>query len=166
MTRPPRGIIVAVSPDGVIGLHGHIPWHYSGDLHRFKRLTLGGTVVMGRRTWESLPVQPLPGRLNLVVTSRELEGGLDGELAGVACHASLRAALAAAQGPVWFIGGAGIYREALDFADFIDMTLVPDRVTDPQAVRFPVLDERVWEAGPERPHEDDARLRRRVWRRR
>jgi len=162
LTRPPRGIIVAVSPEGVIGLHGHIPWHYSGDLRRFKRLTLGGTVVMGRRTWESLPVQPLPGRLNLVVTSRELAG----ELEGVACCASLAGALAAAQGPVWFIGGAGIYREALDYADFIDMTLVPDRVTDSHAVRFPVLDERVWEAGPERPHEDDARLRRRVWRRR
>ncbi len=162
MTSPPRGIIVAVSPEGVIGLHGRIPWHYSGDLRRFKRLTLGGTVIMGRRTWESLPVQPLPGRLNLVVTSRRLAS----ELEGVACHASLTEALDAAQGPVWFIGGAGIYREALDYADFIDMTLVPDHVADPQAVRFPPLDERVWEAGPERPHEGDARLRRRVWQRR
>ncbi|PXF19155.1 MAG: hypothetical protein CXX75_02890, partial [Methanobacteriota archaeon] len=48
-------ILAAVSPDWVIGRDGGIPWHYSGDLRRFKRLTLGHTIIMGRRTWESLP---------------------------------------------------------------------------------------------------------------
>ena len=49
------GIIVAVSPEGVIGVDGNIPWHYSTDMKRFKRITTGATVIMGRRTWESLP---------------------------------------------------------------------------------------------------------------
>ena len=67
-------LLAATSPDMVIGRDGGIPWHYPGDLRRFKRLTLGHTVVMGRRTWESLPGRPLPGRRNLVLTSRSLDG--------------------------------------------------------------------------------------------
>ena len=49
------GIIVAVSPEGIIGVDGGIPWHYSADMKRFKRITMGSTVIMGRHTWESLP---------------------------------------------------------------------------------------------------------------
>ena len=69
-----KGILVAVSPEGIIGKDNSIPWHYSTDLKRFKRLTLGKTVIMGRRTWESLPVKPLPDRRNIVITQSSLEG--------------------------------------------------------------------------------------------
>lgn len=154
-----RGIIAAVSPEGVIGLHGRIPWRHPGDMRRFKRVTLGTTVVMGRLTWESMGSRPLPGRRNVVVTSRPL--------AGVETFADLASAVAAAEGDVWFIGGARIYEEAMrSFADVIDVTYVPDRVDDPAAVRFPPIDPEVWSAGPLLVHEDEPALTRRVWVRR
>ena len=62
------GIIVAMTEDGVIGLGGTLPWHYSADLKRFKRVTLNSTIIMGRKTWDSLPIQPLPERQNIVIT--------------------------------------------------------------------------------------------------
>jgi dihydrofolate reductase len=151
----PRGIMVAVSPEGAIGLHGKIPWHYRGDMRRVKRLTLGTTLIMGRHTWESLGSKPLPGRQNWVVTGRELEG--------VRCFPSVAAALRASEGPVWFFGGVRVYEEALAYADFIDVVYVPDHVTDPDAVRFPTIDEAVWDAGELLVHEDEPALRRRVF---
>lgn len=153
-----RGIIVAVSPERAIGVDGRIPWRYSADLKRFRRLTLGSSIVMGRITWESLGGKPLSERRNLVVTSRMLEG--------VECFPTLDAALAGVSGAAWFIGGERIYREALvTHANLIDMVYVPDHVTEPHAVRFPSIDEDDWEAGPLEPHDDPA-LRVRRYRRR
>src|SRR5690349_16053020 len=128
----PRGIMVAMSPEGVIGLAGKIPWHYRGDLRRVKRLTLGTTLIMGRVTWESLGGRPLPGRRNLVVTSRSIPGA--------ECFPDIASALAASEGAVWFFGGARIYEEAMPLADFIDVVYVPDHIDDPAAVRFPPID--------------------------
>ena len=67
-----RAAIVAISPERVIGIDGELPWHYSADLRRFKRLTMGTTVIMGRRTWESIGSRPLPGRHNIVITKNPL----------------------------------------------------------------------------------------------
>jgi dihydrofolate reductase len=150
-----RGIMVAVSPEGAIGLDGKIPWHHRGDLRRVKRLTLGTTLIMGRHTWESLGSKPLPGRSNWVVTQREIEG--------VRCFPNVAAAVAASEGPVWFFGGARVYAEALDHADFIDVVYVPDRVLDPGAVFFPAIDPSQWDEGPLLAHEDDPELTRRVY---
>jgi dihydrofolate reductase len=151
-------IIAALSPEGVIGVNGALPWHYSSDLTRFKRLTRGATVVMGRLTWESLPAKPLAGRRNIVITSRKIEG--------VECFPDIPKALAACEGDVWFIGGARIFEEALGYADFLDLTYVPDRIGAEGAVRFPAIDETVWEAGPLETDPEDPRLRRRIYRRR
>jgi dihydrofolate reductase len=153
-----RGIIAAVSPEGVIGVEGGIPWHYSADMKRFKRLTIGTTVIMGRLTWESLPRKPLPDRRNLVITSKDLEG--------VECFRDIPSALATCEGDVWFIGGARIYEEAMRYANVIDLAYVPDRVDAEGAVVFPEIDEAVWEAGPLETHPDDDRLKHRVYRRR
>jgi dihydrofolate reductase len=154
-------MIAAVSPDGVIGLDGGIPWHYSADQMRFKRLTLGATVIMGRSTWDSLGGRPLPGRRNLVVTSRPITS------AHVDTFPSVEAALAAcADQDAWFIGGAGIYAAAMAHADRIDLTYVPDRVTDPGAVHFPPIDPAEWEAGPRIRFDDDPRLERQLFLRR
>ena len=60
--------VVAVSKNGVIGREGGLPWYISSDLKRFKEITMGKPVVMGRKTWESLPRKPLPGRRNIVIT--------------------------------------------------------------------------------------------------
>jgi len=150
-------LLAATSPDMVIGRDGGIPWHYPGDLRRFKRLTLGHTVVMGRRTWESLPGRPLPGRRNLVLTSHSLDG--------VECFRSLAEAVPTVEGELFFIGGAQLYREALDVADFIDLTLVPDDVPVEGSVLFPPIPPE-WEPGPVEQHPDEPTLRLQRWTRR
>ena len=126
-----KGILVAVSPEGVIGKDNAIPWHYSADLKRFKRLTIGNTIIMGRKTWESLPIKPLPGRRNIIITRSVIEN--------VECFRSIDEALDTCKGDIWFIGGAGIYEEAMDKADIIDMTLVPDNITGKDCIYFPKI---------------------------
>jgi dihydrofolate reductase len=152
------GLLVAVSPENVIGLNGKIPWRHPGDQRRFKRITMGTTIVMGRLTWESLDKKPLPGRRNLVLTSQPI--------AGAECFRDLVSALIACTGDVWFVGGAKVYEEAMDHADLIDVTYVPDHVLDPQAVKFPKIDDARFEGGEIVPHEDEAALTRRIFRRR
>src|SRR5258708_18810268 len=88
--------------------------------------------MMGRMTWEALGGRPLAGRRNLVVTARDLPG--------VECFRDIPRALEAAEGAVWFFGGARIYHDAMPFADLIDLVYVPDHVTDPNAVKFPPID--------------------------
>jgi dihydrofolate reductase len=151
------GMIVAVSPEGVIGLHGKIPWRHPGDLKRFKRLTIGKTVIMGRNTWESIG-KPLVERRNIVITSRAIEG--------VETFADLPSALATIRGDAWLIGGARIYAEGMRFADQLDVTYVPERIDHPDAVKLPSIDPSLWEAGPLVEHEDEPGLTRRVFTRR
>ena len=146
-----RGAIVAIAEDGVIGLHGTLPWHYSADLKRFKRVTLGAAIVMGRKTWDSIGRKALPGRRNIVIS----RAGVD----GVECYAGVEAALVAAGDPCWVIGGAEIYAAALPFCDVIDITRVPERITDPDAVRFPALAPDEWRVVEDATDPDDARLR-------
>ena len=77
MTAKPRiAFVVAVARNGVIGADGGLPWRLSSDLKRFKTLTMGKPVIMGRKTWESLPRKPLPGRTNIVVTTAARLSGL------------------------------------------------------------------------------------------
>jgi dihydrofolate reductase len=160
-TRTPlRGMIYAVSPEGVIGLRGQIPWRHPGDLRRFKRVTTGTTVIMGRATFDERG-KALPERRNIVVTSRPLD------VPGVERVASVDEALAlAGDADVWFIGGARIYDEAMRYVDVIDVTYVPDHVDAPDAVRVPPIDERVFAPGPLIAHEDEPGLTRRVYTRR
>jgi dihydrofolate reductase len=155
-----RGMLFAVSPEGVIGVGGRIPWHYAGDFRRFRRLTMGATLIMGRKTFESIG-RPLPGRRNIVVTSRPLA------VDGVECVPSLDEAVERAgdEVDVWFVGGARIYEEAMKYADVIDVVYVPDRIDAPDAVRAPRIDG-TWEGGPILPHEDEPTLKRRVFIRR
>ncbi|MEB3030862.1 dihydrofolate reductase [[Mycobacterium] nativiensis] len=111
------GLIWAQSMSGVIGRDGGIPWRLPEDQARFKELTLGHRVVMGRLTWESLPasVRPLPGRTNVVVTRR-----LDYRAGGAEVVSTLDAALTDAE--TWVIGGAQIYALALPNADRCEVT--------------------------------------------
>ena len=113
-------IVVAMDENGGIGRAGQLPWHLPDDLRRFKQLTLGKPIVMGRKTWESIG-RPLPGRHNIVVSRRP---GL--ELPGATVVASLEAAFAAAgDAPeVCVIGGAEIFRLALPLANVVHLTVV------------------------------------------
>jgi dihydrofolate reductase len=128
-----------MNPRRIIGVDGKLPWHYPEDLRRFKRLTLGGTIIMGRRTWESLPKRPLAGRRNLVLSSRPMDDADS--------FPTLAAALAAATDPVWYIGGARLFQEALAVAAHIDLTYVPDAVEGTCYAYFPELDG-AWAPGP------------------
>ena len=152
-----RGILVATSPEGVIGKNNTIPWYYSEDLKRFKRLTIGKTVIMGRNTWESLPIKPLPERRNIVITRSSLEE--------VECFRSIDEAVETCEGDIWFIGGAGIYKEAMDLADCIDMTLVPDSVTGENCIYFPKIGNE-WKRSEKKPLESGSRLLHRIYTRR
>ena len=152
-----RGILVAVSPEGIIGKDNTIPWHYSADLKRFKRLTTDNTIIMGRKTWESLPIKPLPNRRNIVITRSVIED--------IECFQSIDDALQTCEGDVWFIGGAGIYQEAMQKADIIDMTLVPDNVSGEDCIYFPAID-KSWIEGDTNVLEDDPKLRHKIYTRR
>ena len=121
---PLVSIVVAMDECGAIGRAGGLPWRLPDDLRRFKALTLGKPVLMGRRTWESIG-RPLPGRHNIVVTRRP---GL--VLEGATVAGSLEQALAEA-GPVpevCVIGGAELYRSALPRTDVLHLTRVHARV--------------------------------------
>ncbi len=152
-----RGILVAVSPEGIIGKDNTIPWHYSADLKRFKRLTTGNTIIMGRKTWESLPIKPLPNRRNIVITRSSIKD--------IECFQSIDDALQTCEGDVWFIGGAGIYQEAMQKADIIDMTLVPDSISGEDCIYFPAID-KSWIEGDTNVLEDDPKLRHKIYTRR
>jgi dihydrofolate reductase len=155
-----RGMMFAVSPEGIIGVGGRMPWHYPGDFRRFKRVTMGKTLIMGRKTFESIG-HPLPGRRNIVVTSRLLD------VAGIEIVPSLEEAVerAGEEIDVWFIGGARIYEEAMKYVDVIDVTYVPDKVGGTDVVRAPHIDG-TWEGGRILQHEDEPTLKRRVFKRR
>lgn len=118
---PRINLIYARSANGVIGQNGAMPWHLPEDLAHFKRLTQGWPVVMGRKTWDSLPARfrPLPGRTNIVITRQS--GWSD---AGALLASSLADALklCAQAEEVWIIGGAQIYAQAEPLAHRIEVT--------------------------------------------
>ncbi len=113
-------LIWAQARDGVIGQDGQMPWHLPEDLAHFRELTGGDAVVMGRRTWQSLPerFRPLPGRRNIVVT-RNLEWSAAG--AEVVNSLAQAKSLVGAS-PLWIIGGGELYRAAIDMATRLEVT--------------------------------------------
>jgi dihydrofolate reductase len=131
------GLIWAQSTSGVIGRDGRIPWRLPEDQARFKELTMGHTVVMGRLTWESLParMRPLPGRKNVVLT-RQADYMVD----GADVVTTLEDALA--DDEIWVIGGAHIYALALPVATRCEVTEVEiDLPREDGDAVAPVLDE-------------------------
>lgn len=125
------GMIWAEARGGAIGRNGDMPWHLPEDLAHFKQVTLGAPVLMGRRTWESLPerFRPLPGRENIVVTR-----DADYVALGAAVRSSLEEALHLADNTeaeiVWIMGGGEMYRAALPFADELVVTKIALDVPD------------------------------------
>ena len=144
-------LIVAAAHNGVIGSDNRLPWHLPDDLKRFKALSLGKPVVMGRRTFESIG-KPLPGRTNIVVSRQP---GLS--IAGVIVVQSLDAALAAAGNvpEIVIIGGAEIFRQVLPRADTIHLTRVHASVRGD--VVFPEPDPGEWRQTAVEHHAADER---------
>lgn len=130
-------MIVAVAENGVIGRGGQMPWRLSTDLKRFKQITMGLPVIMGRQTWESLP-GPLPGRLNIVI-SRSAPGLPAGAVGAASPEKALKAAEPSDR--VMIIGGGEIYKVFEPRADVLHLTkvhLAPEgdtffQISDPDA---------------------------------
>ena len=133
-------IIVAVSEDWGIGKDNELLWHISEDLKRFKRLTTGKTVIMGKRTWESLPRKPLPGRKNIILTD------IPGERFENSITAySIEDALSKCEKneEVFVIGGGSVYNQFMPIADRLYITHV--HTSSPADVYFPKIDPDIWE---------------------
>ena len=143
-------LVVAVAKNGVIGRDNTLPWRIPEDLKRFKALTMGKPVIMGRKTWDSLPRKPLPGRTNIVVT-RNPAFRADG---AVVAHSFADAVVKAGAGEVAVIGGEAIFAEALPIADVIHMTQV---ALSPEGDAFmPLIDRALWrETACEGPYSAD-----------
>ncbi|SFB48872.1 dihydrofolate reductase [Rhizobium sp. NFR07] len=138
----PVSIVVAMSENGVIGRDGDMPWRLSTDLKRFKALTLGKPVVVGRKTLESFGGKPLPGRPHVIVTRNP-----DFVVEGAVTVTSIEEGLAVAQkiaaetgaGEVAVIGGGEIYKQAMHAADILYVTHV-ETVIDDGDTMFPDID--------------------------
>ena len=144
-------IIVAMADHGVIGAGNQLPWRLPDDLKRFKALSLGKPLVMGRKTYDSIG-RPLPGRLNIVVTRQR-----DLEIPGCTVVSSLQDAIAAA-GPVpeiVIMGGADIYAQALPHVEMIHLTRV--HATIAGDAHFPTLAENEWREVASEYHPADDR---------
>jgi dihydrofolate reductase len=133
-------LVVAVSRNGVIGRDGGLPWRISSDLKRFKAITMGKPIIMGRKTWESLPRKPLPGRHNIVITRQR---GFAAEGATIAQDRDSALAAAGDAGEIAVIGGGEIYAMFMDMASRIFLTEVD--VTVEGDTLFPHLDKSLWQ---------------------
>jgi dihydrofolate reductase len=148
---PLVSIVVATDERGGIGQAGGLPWHLPDDLKRFKQLTLGKPIVMGRKTWESIG-RPLPGRHNIVI-SRQPGLRLDGATVVDSLPGALQAAGDAAE--ICIIGGAEIYRQALPLTDVVHLALV--HATLAADTYLPLFAAAEWEEVAREEHPADAR---------
>jgi dihydrofolate reductase len=152
--RPFMTLVAAVARDGAIGRGNALLWRHKLDLQRFRQLTMGHPVVMGRKTWDSLPerFRPLPGRRNIVITRNSQWQAEGAERAD-----SLEAALALVQGveKVCIVGGAQVYAAALPQADELALTEIDTAFPDAD-VHFPPFERSAYTEGPRERHVDDA----------
>ncbi|MBR3727072.1 MAG: dihydrofolate reductase [Prevotella sp.] len=144
-------IIAAVAKNGAIGYENKLIYWLPNDLKRFKSLTSGHTVVMGRKTFESLPKGALPNRRNIVLSRRQ------GHFEGCDCYPSLGKALGSCgqDEEIYIIGGASIYKEAMKHADRLCLTEIDD-VPEKADTFFPEIGEE-WHEVSREEHEKDER---------
>ncbi|MCL2044633.1 MAG: dihydrofolate reductase [Treponema sp.] len=137
-------IIAAMAENGVIGRNNALPWSLKEDLARFRELTLGWPCIMGRKTWESLPKRPLPGRLNIVVSQSLSANTAPETIAPALVFPSLQGAIKHCyrHEKVFICGGASIYHEALEFATTIELTQIHRHYEGD--VFFPRIDPALW----------------------
>ncbi len=116
-------LVIAMADNGAIGQYGRIPWNIPADLQHFKAVTMGKPCIMGRKTWDSLPKQPLPGRTNIVIT-RDESLRAEGALFVHSLDEAIARAEADSPGEIAVIGGADVYKAALHRAHRVYLTEV------------------------------------------
>ena len=137
-----KSIIAAISKNGVIGSENDIPWHYPADMKHFRNTTRGYPVIAGRKTYESFQIRPLPGRLNIVL-SRNADYAAEGDAeVYTSLNAAYKRAEQEAKDKIFILGGAEIYRLAIDQIDQMVLTHIPEEV-DGDAF-FPPWDQAQW----------------------
>jgi dihydrofolate reductase len=143
-------IIVAIAEDYGIGNRNRLLWHIPEDLKRFKRLTFGNTVIMGKKTWESLPKRPLPGRKNIIIT----DDPNDNFESGVTAY-SIEDAISKCEAneEIFIIGGGSIYRQFMPLADRLYITHIHKKT--PADIYFPVIDPDIWDPVEKEEHKPD-----------
>ena len=134
-------IIAAVADNYAIGKSNNLPWHLPADLKHFRQLTTGHAVVMGKRTFESLPKGPLPNRKNIVLTSIMSEGVSEGYFEADSLEDAIF--LCEHEKHVFIMGGATVYKQSIDKVDYMYITWVHDKF--PADTFFPEIDFDVWE---------------------
>ncbi len=153
MTLPQLVLVVARARNGVIGRDGDLPWRLRSDLQRFKAITLGKPCIMGRKTWESLPLKPLPGRLNLVL-SRDESFSARGAVVCTTLDEAVEIARETAEedgvGEICVIGGVALFEKALPRARRLYLTEV--EASPDGDVMFPPFDETSWIELSSEPH--------------
>lgn len=132
-------MIVAVSDDWGIGKNNELLWHISDDLKRFKRLTTGKTIIMGKKTWESLPKKPLPGRRNIVLSDNPLDT-FENSVTAYSIEDALAKCVNNEESFV--IGGGSIYRQFMPVADRLYITHVHKKAD--ADIYFPEIDPGMW----------------------
>ena len=143
-------IIVAIAQNNAIGFKNKLIYWLPNDLKRFKSLTTGNTIIMGRRTFESLPKGALPNRRNIVLSRT----GKAEDFPGADLYPNLQEALSSCEGDIYIIGGASVYKEALPIADRLCLTYVHD--TPEQAdTFFPEINKEEWEETFREDHDTD-----------
>ena len=144
--------IVAIASDGAIGRQGDLLCYLPADMRHFKQVTMGHSIIMGRKTFESFPRRPLPGRQNIVITR-----SADWQYPGVTVVHGLEDAIAAAQTDVVFIiGGAQVYEQALPLVDVLHLTRIHARWASADAY-FPELNMDEWQEVEREHHVSDHR---------
>ncbi|MBR5672839.1 MAG: dihydrofolate reductase [Muribaculaceae bacterium] len=144
--------IVAVDENWAIGRQGDLLCYLPADMKHFKQVTMGYSIVMGRKTFESFPRRPLPGRQNIVITRNS-----EWQYPGVTVVHSLDEAIAAAEtDTVFIIGGAQVYEQALPRVDVLHLTMIHARWASADAY-FPALDMNEWQEVSREHHESDHR---------
>lgn len=133
-------MIVAISEDLGIGMKNKLLWNIPEDMKRFRRLTMGNTIVMGKKTWESLPKKPLSGRKNIVITDVPGEK-FEGAISAYSVEDAI--ALCKSDKEAFIIGGGSIYRQFMSHADRLYITHVHKKA--PADVYFPEIDPKEWE---------------------
>lgn len=141
-------IIVAMAKNGVIGLNNKLPWHLPDDLRRFRRLTMGHTIIMGRKTYDSLPQKPLPGRNNIVLSRRSLQ--LPPQVKQL--HTIEDVLKLAENQLIYVIGGGDVYRQLFPYASKLEITMV-DKTLEGDTF-FPPINDDDWVTLSEEPFLD------------